>query len=273
MAVDPFRMLGSGDVMPRSATTFNALLRAANSIREHDADRLAERIRRTPQSGVVVVRNASLEPVQRFGVLGIDRPTVLPNQDEIGFASRVHLRGVAPTSEHLGRFVILLQPLSPGEMGLGVISGVTICRVHFPQEGFKFAEVAVGQDEPIAPLTAQGYGPVQVLWAGQFGKGNVAWCIVRIGNCTRAVDFTVRVAIDGGSPGTTGVSTCSFTYTVHDLYGNLLGTGTEPAKRRLEKTPYTVTPDNAYGKGFYDADGQFILWSANETPKTKEDCP
>jgi hypothetical protein len=268
MMVDPFRMLGGSDPVPRSAATFNAMLRAANHVREHDADRFAERVRRTPQSSIVAVRNASLDPVARFGILGVDRSTLLPDQDEIGFATRVHLRGIKPTLSHRGRFVVLLQPLAAGEMGLGVIAGVTICRVYFPQAGYRFAEPAVDEDEPAAPLTAQAYGPAQILWADDMGKDGVAWCIVRIGNDTRGVEFKVRCFIDGGTAGSLN-STCSWTYTVRTLDDVLIATSKTPQRRRLLNTPYTPTPSGAIGCGYFNLDGEFILYDANETPQTQ----
>lgn len=84
--------------------------------------------------------------------------------------------------------------------------------------------------------------------------------------------FAVRVTKDGGSAGTVS-ATCSFTYTVELDSGFELGTGLTPQKCRLPNTPYTQPDDGSWGAGFYDKNGDFVLWDANECPQVEDPCP
>jgi hypothetical protein len=87
--------------------------------------------------------------------------------------------------------------------------------------------------------------------------------------------FRVYVTIDGGTAGTLS-STCSFTYTVTTNEGSpveVLGMGMTPERRRLVNTPYSTTPSGTKGFGYFDSDGVFVLYDANETAMTGPDCP
>lgn len=84
--------------------------------------------------------------------------------------------------------------------------------------------------------------------------------------------FAVRVTIDGGSAGSVS-ATCSYTYTAKSDAGYQFGTGLSPQRRRLTNVPYTATPANSWGAGFFDKNGDFVLWDANETPQVEDPCP
>lgn len=84
--------------------------------------------------------------------------------------------------------------------------------------------------------------------------------------------FAVRVTKDGGSAGTVSAS-CTFTYTCTLDSGFELGTLKSPQKCRLPNTPYTQPADGSWGAGFYDKDGTFVLWDANECPQVEDPCP
>jgi hypothetical protein len=271
--MDPWRQLSGGDPLPRSAAVYNAMLRAAKDARGHDADKLVDSIRQTPQSTIVPILNGTADPVAKFGVLGIERPNFLPSSNAQEFNRRVHLRGVAPEADYLGAFAVLLEPLAPGAIGKGVVSGVVPCRVYFPEGDPRYGFADLYTEEPKAALIAQGYGPAQILWIDdEISEEDGALCIVRLGNDTRGVHFDVRCTIDGGTSGTL-TSTCSWTYTVTNEAGGPLGATMTPKKRRLVNTPYSSTPAGTEGSGYYNALGQFVLFDANETPLTGPDCP
>lgn len=83
--------------------------------------------------------------------------------------------------------------------------------------------------------------------------------------------FGVRVTIDGGSAGSVS-TTCSWTYTVELDSGYVLGEELTPQKRRLPNVPYTSTPADSWGAGFFDKNGAFVLWDANELPEVEDPC-
>ncbi len=84
--------------------------------------------------------------------------------------------------------------------------------------------------------------------------------------------FAVRVSVDGGASGSASTS-CSFTYAAELDDGFELGTGLTPKKCRLPNVPYTAPADGTWGAGFYDKDGAFQLWDANECPQVEDPCP
>jgi hypothetical protein len=75
--------------------------------------------------------------------------------------------------------------------------------------------------------------------------------------------FAVRVTIDGGAAGS-ATTNCTWTYTVTFDSGYQLGTLMTPQRRRVPLAPYTTTPAGSWGAGFFDKDGVFVLWDANE---------
>lgn len=257
---------------------------------------------------IAFVKNTTANLVPRGSALGLDAPLVEPATNESTFR-RACFAGTTPAAAHLGLFALMLEPVQPGGVGRGIVMGITVAKVHFPEEGFRFADVNI-DDPPVggAPLKAQGYGPVQILSVSTVPldeiDGGLAWkdpeegeidggehdtvsfdgevdggpadpeeieddgvrfCVVRMGNDTRGVDFRVLCTIDGGDAGVAGVSNCSWTYTVTTLDGVLLGEGMTPEERRWPLTPYTSTPANTVGEGYYDVGGAFVLSDANET--------
>jgi hypothetical protein len=109
-------------------------------------------------SGIVLVRNDldPPQPAERFWVLGIDEPVITPTDNETEFQNRVVLSGVVPwISTYRSRFVVLLEPLAAGAIGMGVVSGVCPVKVYVNNENHQFADV---QND------ARGY-----LWSGASG--------------------------------------------------------------------------------------------------------
>jgi hypothetical protein len=88
---------------------------------------------------------------------------------------------------------------------------------------------------------------------------------------TAGVHFVVVCTIDGGLAGSIS-TTCSWTYTVTSPLGHTYGEEMTPERRRLVNVPYTETPANTRGVGYFDEDGEFRLYCANETPLTQV-CP
>lgn len=83
--------------------------------------------------------------------------------------------------------------------------------------------------------------------------------------------FAVRVTIDSGSAGSVSAS-CTWTYTVTSDAGFEYGTMLTPQKCRLPNVPYVETPAGSWGAGFFDKNGVFVLWDANECPEVEDPC-
>jgi hypothetical protein len=105
---------------------------------------------RAKQRGIVKVRNQSGADRERFDVLGVDAPIVLPSENLKEFKNRVTLVGVAPTTDHLGEFLVLLEPLKVGAIGRGIVAGVTLARLLVnPSQLYDFAQVIPGNSHAL----------------------------------------------------------------------------------------------------------------------------
>jgi len=71
------------------------------------------------------VRNDSGADQERFAVLGIDAPLILPTENPAAFQERVALSLVAPDADqHRDRMCILQEPIAAGALGRGLIVGL-----------------------------------------------------------------------------------------------------------------------------------------------------
>ena len=87
------------------------------------------------ESGVGLVKNASGSDQSRFAVLGIDDVVFSPSDSLIGFQNGSVLSCITPAiADHIGKFVVLLEPLASGRIGLACVSGVV------PVQVAKFAD-------------------------------------------------------------------------------------------------------------------------------------
>lgn len=132
------------------------------------------------QASVVMVKNASDADQERFAVLGVDGPVILPEDNEDEFKRQVALSCVVPTeADHRGKFVILLEPLPVGAIGRACAAGVSIVRLEIVNEDDTQADVLDGDATKLTTVTSG--GAAQVLWTEEASEGEV-WAIVRFGS-------------------------------------------------------------------------------------------
>jgi hypothetical protein len=152
---------------------------------------------RAKQRGIVKVRNQSGADRERFDVLGVDAPIILPSENLKEFKNRVTLVGVAPTTDHLGEFLVLLEPLKVGAIGRGIVAGVTLARLLVnPSQPYDFAQVIPGNSHA---LRNQPHGSARVLWVEGAGSTE-RWAVVRLDDG----DHQAHVLITGNVPDADG---------------------------------------------------------------------
>jgi len=259
------RKVQSGDPLVIPSQTFNSFIDAAQAHKARQqasgqTDRQAFR-----QSGIVLVKNASGADRQRFDVLGIDSPVITPTDNEDAFKNKVILSGITPSeSDHLGRFVVLLEPLADGKVGMAGASGVCAIHVDVQHEDHRFADI---KDGDASSLQSRESGAATILWK-ETGTG-LKWGIVHLAGAMPPVMFPVLVTKDGGEAGDADTD-CSFTYTVNDLAGFELDTGLAPECGRLPKTEYSEPGADSPAVTYRDASGSLHLYHvAGEVPVTK----
>jgi len=188
---DTFKKVQSGDPLRIPAETFNTFIDAARDFKSRRQSRTRESQVEFRQTGIIPVKNNSGADRNRFDVLGIDRPIFTPADNLLSFQNQVSLVGVTPTEvDHLGRFVVLLEPVRTGAIGQACISGVCPIRLNVLDEEHEFAEIEEGCSENLQSATA---GSGFILWKEpvdyaeyggcySYGYDLLRWALVRIGN-------------------------------------------------------------------------------------------
>jgi len=163
-----------------SAAAYHAFVDAA---RTHAQQHLFGPPRRpeSPSQGQILVRNDTGEPRDRYSVLGIAGPLIDPSDNLPEFQRILGVRGVTPAVEHIGRFVILLEPLPVGSVGRAGIDGVCPGEVEMAAETDGGADIAPGV---VARLRSAQTGAARLLWVQPVEdrtNPEIAWAVVRIG--------------------------------------------------------------------------------------------
>ena len=258
----PLKKVRKGDPLSFPASAFNAFVGAAEFT---EATKRSGGGHFTPQfrqAGIVRVKNDSGADRDRFNVLGIDGPIFTPTDNEDTFKNQVALTGVVPDEDyHVGKFVILLEPIPDGKIGLACLDGVCPVKLDVQDEGHEYADVA---DAEAGRLKSGLRGAAQILWK-EFGTGE-KWAVIRLGRAPARSGqlFAVTVEKTGGSAGD-ATTQCSFVYTAKDLAGEEIGTNLTPAKPRPSAGRLIAQAGSTgSGTGFYTVAGDFVLWDAGE---------
>lgn len=175
MPGDAFKKVLAGQPFAMPADFYNALVDATKrdkSARETSATG-ATAVRSTT---IVRVKNNSGEDRARFEIMGIDEPIIGPAANLQQFQSEVALTGVTPVlPDHLGKFVILLEPTPAGRTGRAFVSGVCPVKLNSGNPDDSFAEII---DEECGALQPCPLGSAQILWRDTDSN----WAVVRLGN-------------------------------------------------------------------------------------------
>ena len=261
---DPLKKVQSGQPLAIPASTFNSMIDAARAHRS--SARQSGGKQTEPLRGqLVTVKNSSGADVGRFGVLGIDDVVFSSTDNLAEFQNNWALDCSEPaTADHLGRFVVLAEPLASGRIGKAYVSGVCAVKIDVQDEDHTCADVNDGQ---AGSLQSGLVGAAAILWK-EAGTGE-KWAIVRFagGDCVTGL-FAVKVTEDGSGSAGSDTTLCTFKYTVDDLDGVELATSKAPMKWRNADTMYEMDPpaDDAIGLAYYDEDEVLQLYDANEVP-------
>jgi hypothetical protein len=190
--LDPFKKVQRGERLRIPAETFNTFIDAAKDFRQRTQNRGQSSLANFADSGIVLVKNASGGDRDRYDILGIERPIFLPSENLLSFTNQLAVIGVTPDEDkHVGRFIVLLEPLKNGLIGRGLISGVTPVRLNVLDPEHEWADIEDGESDSLKTDTA---GSAFILWRdgqgsgyGGYGYGygyygSLTWALVRIGN-------------------------------------------------------------------------------------------
>lgn len=174
---DTLKKVKSGDALVIPAQTFNTFIDAARDFRARQQENAQTAQPGFRSSGIILVKNASGYDQNRFAILGIDSPVITPTDNEDEFKNKIVFSGVTPTdADHIGKFVILAEPLADGEIGRAFAHGVCPVKVNVEDEAHAYADIEDAQTQYLLSGTS---GAAQILWA-ESGTGEV-WAVVRLG--------------------------------------------------------------------------------------------
>ena len=182
-------------------------------------------------AGIVRLRNDSGANRARWDILGVSGVVFDPADNLQGFQSEQTLTGVTPdATTHKGKFVILLEPILSGKVGLAVAAGVCPVHVDVSDAGHAFADAA----SSAANLASGTSGVATILWKAS-GTG-VVWAVVRLGGSGAAAGTADSPAVlahdaaeaaktdtwdrDNPAAGTDGVAVKKQTRTVYNAAGD-----------------------------------------------------
>jgi hypothetical protein len=174
---DALRKVQAGQKLTIPANAYNAFVDAAVDFKRRSTSNTREPDTAFRDRDVILVRNDSGEPRERFDILGIDRPIFAPEDNLEEFKNRPSLVGMTPQSpKHIGKFVVLQEPLAPGAIGRAVVDAVTVCRVVMTNASVDRVDIAPGE---CGHLRSDPDGSALVLWK-ESGTGT-KWAVVRLG--------------------------------------------------------------------------------------------
>src|SRR5262245_46284476 len=101
---DALRKVQDGQRIRIPAAAYNAFVDAANDFKRRSTSSGREPETALRDRNVLLIRNDSGEPRERFDVLGIDRPIFSPTDNLEEFKNRPSMVGVAPeVPKHVGK--------------------------------------------------------------------------------------------------------------------------------------------------------------------------
>ena len=142
MAGDPLKKVQAGDKLEIPAQTFNTMIDAAQDFLRRQRSISQEPPQSFRQASIVLVRNNSGTDRSRGEILGITSPIISPTDNLNEFKKRVALDcGTPSPSQHIARFVVLLEPVAGGKIGRAVIAGVVPAYIYVYDDCHEWADV------------------------------------------------------------------------------------------------------------------------------------
>ena len=158
-----------------SAAAYNLFVDAAN-------DYLQRRLRlgggasgfQRP-AGIISVKNNSGSDQLRFAVLGLDEPIYSPTDNEEEFKNNPSMKAVAPSMAHVGRFVVLQEPLAISAIGRGMVTGVTPMRIEWIAPSLVGSELWSDGNWALVALKGSGGAAMRDKYTGYVVVDSGAW--------------------------------------------------------------------------------------------------
>lgn len=221
---DPLRKVVAGEPVAFSAATWNALTEGARAAQTRRHDVAPGPAASQASGNWLRVRNDSGDDLARFSILGITGIVYSAADNEAEFFNAPTLTGDTPGTSHVGKFVVLQQPLRAGGIGWAAVAGLTVCRLHVYDTAHKFAEVSPSNADKLLSVAGgsariiyqdAGTGEVQALVRLADGGG------IAIGktDAAHAKNSDGVVSVWAGVPGSE--SDTGYNVEAYNLFGDV----------------------------------------------------
>lgn len=175
---DQLKRVNPGDDLKIPAALINTVVELRDlAKRLHDAGANVRDDQR--RASIVKIKNNSGAAVGAFNVLGVDTSVVItPTANLTGFKSDPVLKGISPVSpDHVGGFVITIESIADGAIGLAMRSGIVPVKIQVDSDSKQqFADIRHGQT---TKLIARYSGAAAIIWK-ESGTGD-KWGLVHLG--------------------------------------------------------------------------------------------
>ena len=158
------------------ASDWNAAMRQVEASHGQRHGTARQPIDRDKDGDKCLVRNDTGRDLDRFSVVGLGAPIILPSANLPEFKRQVTFRGVVPTKSHLGRFAVLLAPCAVGAIAQAAVAGVTWVWLQIEDPLDWCADVLPGSTDYLVTSSS---GSAQVLW--RESDTGVCWAAIRFG--------------------------------------------------------------------------------------------
>ena len=166
-----------GDDVKFPASTFNAFVDAAQAHKNNVFHQAPGKD--TPGDNLILVKNNSGSNADTGSVLGIDGPIFGPDDNLTEFKYNFALKGITPTEDHAGKFVVLAEPIAAGKIGRAYAGGVCPAQVvvlSSEAEEYQYADI---YPDVTAGLFTSPNGSASILW--KEGGVGIQWAMIRFG--------------------------------------------------------------------------------------------
>lgn len=199
MPGDAFKKVNPGQPLRIPAEAWNAML---DVVARSKGDSIGLGGQGFTGADSVLVRNDSGSDVDRFGVLEVDGPLILPSDNLDEFQRQTALSGITPSGTDNAVLAILWEPAADGEIARATMDGLAVVQVDVTDAGHGYADANTGDTANL--LSQAAASPQQILWK-ESGTGT-KWALVRMGapggaggsipDATRSVSGKVNTSND-----------------------------------------------------------------------------
>ena len=172
MAGDPFQQVASGQPVRNSARLHNVVVRMAREWEGKNNGAGGGDPHAAYHWETVLVLNNSGSDVDRYGVLGISGVAISPADNAIEWDMRPVFTGVTPVVGHFGKTVILLEPITNGDIGRAFVEGVFPALINVRDTHDGYADLLHSDSTKLQSYPG---GHYQILWAESGTGTKKAW--------------------------------------------------------------------------------------------------